>query len=224
MKKYFIFSPGRTGSTLLSQVLKNYYNYKLASTENIIYYQNHNDLVPNWNIPIIHSHDLPTLEYELPEDYSLIINTRCIFDSVISLFIARATNHWHIGTSQEQQTYSCKFKNFKYTISIPEFLEQCRSNDFQYQESFLIATWRVNSDHYVIDYNNFFNNYNHIFKILDINFSVDHNTKYGSPMSIDKFSIIENLAEVYESYIKLNVKYKFNDEITLTRVREQYLL
>ena len=219
MKKYFIFGVGRTGSTLYSNLLDLYYK-SISSNENNIFYSA-DKLKIDWSFPIQHTHQYNVIR-DIPEDFVFLLTTRCILDSVLSNIVADQTDVWTLTCEQEKVNYLYKFSEKKFKVNIPQFKEHVRNIDFTYVKV-LTEYQKLKNEKLILQYNQHAKNYNLFYEVLGINFSNLNEKNIFKKLPIDKFSMIENLEEVYTAYKNLNLRNKFDDEITLEFVKKNYI-
>ena len=204
--RYLIISlSGRTGSTLITALLNEYYCHKFQSMNDIFFEQTYSNQIsiptelPNDKF-IFKIHDLKLFSYvRKHEDLVLIHSTRNYFDQMISLYVSEKTNIWSAPT--------IGFDDNRYNSLVPfdippgEFfrrINKCRrlNDDF----SDITKMYNV----YSIDYDSISNNYNKVYEILDIDFRLNQNYRpfiKKTPVNYRYFII--NYDELNETYTKL---------------------
>ena len=212
MKKYSIFTVARTGSTLYTNLVAFYYNC-VTGNLNTVFWQTGERA--DWTYPIQHVHSVTVWE-QTPEDFIPVLTTRSTLDSVLSKIIAIKTEFWHIENNATSTEYQEKFNNAKFTIDMAWFKETVNSTEYLYQEAYnFFNNW--SGEKYLLEYNKhldpmvFYNTLGITFDTSEI-----YNQRVlKNGMSIDKFSMVENLSEVINTYKGLNIRYNFDDDRTI---------
>jgi hypothetical protein len=214
MKRYIIFAVARTGSTLYAELLNAYYttlppyrSFQVEFTEDA--------LLPTWELPIHHTHQLDVFQ-SAPEDYIKLISTRSILDSVVSYIVAKFTKIFSMVMMPKDDYYN-KFKDTKILVNIEEFKDECRSFDRKYQAAFKIFNQSMH-EKYILDYNIHATNHQEFYNTLNIDFSLPLDYLLTSKIVINKFLMIENLAEILEAFRSLELTYNFNDYFTMQQI------
>ena len=215
MKKYLIYGLGRTGSTLYSNLLDIYYKTVFLRNNNIFY--SRHDLKIDWSYPIQHTHQIDAVS-DMPEDFILLLTTRSILDSIISLFVAEKTTTYTITSESEKTHYINENQDLKIHIDIWKFIKNVKLIDNDYSKILQIYE-KLALEKYIIEYNECAINKNKFFKNIGIDYKLE--TKTFEKMPIDKFSMITNLKSVISAYKNIKVKNNFNDEITIDYIQKK---
>jgi hypothetical protein len=219
MKKYFIFGIGRTGSTLYSNLLDIYYKSILPQENNICY--SADKLKIDWSFPIQHTHQFNAIK-DIPEDFVFLLTTRCILDSLLSVIVAETTNFWTVTSDKDKINYINQFSNKKIKINIPQFIHRAESADYSYYK-ILKEFEKSSNEKFILKYNECTTNFNVFYQKIGINFAIDTQQNVFQKIPIDKFSMIENLEEIYIVYKNLNLRNNFEDDSTLDFIKKNYI-
>jgi hypothetical protein len=218
MKKYIIYGVARTGSMYYTHLLDEYYKSCLFLNNNVFY--SHNYLEPDWSFPINHTHQIGIIE-NYPKDFVFLLTTRSILDSVISLIVAEKTKIYTLTSTKEELLYKKQHKNLKLDISIREFTNKVKDFDHRYSKILQIYE-NINTEKYIIKYNDCANNENNFFKNIGIDIPSNFQFSTIKKMSVNKFLMVEHLHELLDVYKKINVKNNFEDEITIDKIKKLY--
>ena len=205
-QRYLIIAlSGRTGSTLITALLNEYYCHKFHSMNDIFFeqtYLSHNSIpsgLPN-NKFIFKIQELELFScVKKHTDLVLIHSTRNYFNQIISLYVAQKTNIWtapSLGFDDNQYKSLIPFN-----INPEEFfkrVDKCR----RLNSNFSDMTKMKNV--YSIDYDTISNNYNKVYEILNIDFRLDENYHpFIKKTPINYRDFIINYDELKETYNKL---------------------
>jgi hypothetical protein len=80
-----------------------------------------------------------------------------------------------------------------------------------------------NNKKFILKYNECTTNFNLFYQKIEINFSIDTQQNVLQKIPVDKFSMIENLEEVYIAYKNCNLRNNFDDEITFDFIKKNYI-
>lgn len=230
MKKYAIWSPARTGSTLYANLLNYYYNdyCQVDYEHNNIFWDVGNSMtikqIRRLSEPILHLHNLDIFEH-IDLNYVKIITTRSIIDSAISRMIAEITGQWHLKNKEERKKYYLAFRGQTYNLDVDRFINYCSNIDYNYVLANNICN-NFSSTHYQIDYISGTRDFNEIFRILNLDFTIIDPILFDrfdkSTKKIDKFLLVKNLNEIVDAYKSLKLRHNFNDSITLKHIKRTY--
>ena len=214
MKKYIIGAVPRTGSTLYANLLDACYTYTNLNDISGVCFTSVAGL-PDWSKPFHHTHQVEVFK-NAPNDYVKLLPTRSLLDSTISVMIASYTSVWHIINNDDAIAYQNSYKDAGISINIDQFKDQVRSSSSLYAKKFRIfEQWP--GEKYLLEYNTHAENYAEFYSTLGINFTPPSNW-IDFKMSVNKFTMIENLQQVLDAYKSIDVKYNFNDDVTITHI------
>lgn len=220
LKKYAIYTPARTGSTLYANLLGFYYT-RYFNQQNSVYWQtNNHDYNPE--SLILHLHSLKTFN-DLDTKYVKILTTRSIFDSVVSLMIAQLTGCWHLTRITDKRDYVQKFQYYLWRLEPDKFREQCLTFDKQYLQANRIFN-DFAGEKYVLEYNVHAEDLTKFFPAVNINYTINSDIN-GFPIDVstkclDKFQLVANLQELLDIYQSLNLQHNYNDSVTVEKVKK----
>jgi hypothetical protein len=233
MKKYLIYAVPRTGSTFYTNLLNQYCSAITRVDFNFEFTEG--STRPVWDKPIHHTHQIDILS-SAPDDYVKIVSTRSLLDSVLSFFVARHTDKWHINTDVDNTDYLNKHSNDKINIDLKDFKDHVCHYDYCYCKANQILS-RYTGEKYILKYNEHTDpsdNYQTFYSALNITNIVPIVTTMqgtqtplyqleqgvNSKMPIDKFLMIENLQQVLDAYKSCQVINDFDDQLTIDHVEQ----
>jgi hypothetical protein len=204
--RYLIVSlSGRTGSTLITALLNEYYCHKFQSMDDMFFeqtYPTRNSIptdLPN-NKFIFKIHQLDLFSYlRKHEDLVLIHSTRNYFNQMISLYVSKKTNIWSTPAMRFDDNQYKSLVSFD--IQPEEFfrrIDQVRRSDDNFSD--ITKMYNV----YSIDYDSISNNYNKVYEILNIDFRLNQNYRpFIKKTPVNYRDFIINYDELNETYTKL---------------------
>lgn len=223
MKKYMIFAVPRTGSTLYANLLSRYYNHTMQNQDPTACYTSI-DGVPDWSLPIQHTHQLSVLS-ATPDDYVRLMPTRSLLDSIISQIIADRTATWTMATDQDEVAYTEQFRDAKFCIDVEDFFHTVQAVNSLYVKAFAVFD-RCETEKHLLEYNTHAKDYTKFFAELNIDYELPEPIWphlppprwVNSKMPVDKFTMISNLQQVLDAYRSVRGMYNFNDDVTIRHV------
>lgn len=220
MSRWAVYTVGRTGSSLYCLLLANYLRSQDPDRDQLIYWQPGHDHPISWHSPIAHLHNLDHF-LQAPDDFLRVITTRSILDSVISYMVALHTGHWHLFTAEQSQQYQHDYQDKKIRLEPDDFAEWARDQDRKYSRIFSQRDQQPNR-YRQIDYQTHATDANLFYQALGIDHQLQGPMPAGA-MTIDKFSLVENLAELLAIYDRLAIKNDFQDQQTIAQIQRKIL-
>lgn len=226
MKKYVVYSPMRTGSTLYCRVLDLYHQH-LYGTENNVFWEdafNYNNIDYSTEHAIYHLHNVKAFS-QAPTSFTKVLTTRNIFESVISLYMVKVTNTWHVHTKKEKKRYYKSLLNQKYTIDTSWFKHRLHHFDDHYK----IASNVLSKTSIILDYRDHALNIKNLCDRFDITTIISKQIRAnpfisdGGTRLVDKFSLIDNLQELVDIYQTENITFRYDERRTLSHIKRTYL-
>jgi hypothetical protein len=127
----------------------------------------------------------------MPKDFTLIINRRDPFDSVVSRIVAEKLDKWHFYNNETIET-----KNINLTIDLDLFTNYYKA---LIDENKLLLEIANTVPHFKINYDDIKDNINNIFKICNIDYKIStywrHMTTKGN---LDYPNIIPNYEKLLD--------------------------
>ena len=220
LKKYAIFTPARTGSTLYANLLSFYYTRYFNCTDTVYWQTRNHDYSPD--SLILHLHSLKTFA-NLEANYVKILTTRSILDSVVSLMIAELTGYWHLTRPSDKRDYKQRYQYHLWRLDPEVFREQCLTFDKKYSQA--NRTFKdFTGEKYTLEYNIHAEDLSKFFPAVGIDYTINSDIN-GFPIDastkcLDKFQLVANLQELLNIYQSLNLSHNYNDEITIQKVKD----
>jgi hypothetical protein len=220
LKKYAIYTPARTGSTLYANLLAFYY-IQYFKVQNPVYWQVSG---PSYdpNSLILHLHNLKTFT-DLDTDYVKILTTRSILDSAVSLMIANITGEWHLPRATHKKEYVQKFQYYLWRLDPDKFREHCHT----FNQHYTLANQafdQFKGEKYILKYNTHAEDLTQFFPAVGIDYTINSDINaYPIDMSnkcLDKFQLVANLQELIDIYQSLNLNFDYDDSVTIQKVKD----
>lgn len=194
MTGFLIVSPWRSGSTVTAFALNEYCKTKNSNLDQpIIFLDSDPDLY--WTKDHVHhTHEKKYIKI-MPANFTLIINQRDPFDSIVSRMVAEKLDIWHKWNYESVNT-----KNVDFTIDIDLFTEYYKVLlEYNHHVSKILNT----VPHYKINYDDIKNNnLNNIFKICNIDYEIlSHHRSIPTKTNLDYPNLIPNYAELFNTSI-----------------------
>ena len=232
IKKYIIYSPRRTGSTLIAKILEFYYrelrNSGLLKGKNIprkiISWEGQ---VTSFNtyddFSIYHTHDIDFFS-NAPDKFVKILSTRSILDSVLSLLLALETNVWHFDDQISKVDYVERYQNKQFYLRAEDF----RHHVIEYDQLFCRANQVIKNskNSMVLSYHNHVLDLKNLYQCLEIQDPFkgmlyrNLDISSGGTRCLNKLSLISNLQNLSIIYQNLNVINNYNDHLTLQNIQK----
>lgn len=228
MKKYVVYSPMRTGSTLYCRVLDLYHQH-LYGTDNNVFWEdetNCNSIDYSTDHTIYHLHNIEAFS-NAPGDFIKVLTTRNILESVISRFIVDFTNTWHVYTKKEKKRYIKSLTGKQFTINPTLFKIQLK----YYNEMYKIANHVVSKDKnsIVLEYQDHALNIKNLCDRFGIDMMTSKSIRSNPYISesgthlVDKFLLIKNLNELIDIYLNTPCDFRYNERRTISHIKRTYL-
>lgn len=225
-KKYVVYSPTRTGSTLYCRVL-DLYIQQLYGTTNNVFWGEWDSAISNYTThSIYHLHNIDAF-IQAPKNFIKVLTTRNILESVISHCIVDCTKIPHCNNERERKKYIELLANKKFTVDPSWFKADIK----RYNELYQLADNCVKrcKNSIVLDYQD------HALNIKNLcnKFEIDPTTARqirsnplvvnGGTRVVDKFTLINNLDVLVNIYLEADINFRFNENRTLSHIRRTYL-
>ena len=169
MFNYIVISNGRSGSQLCCFLLNEYLHYRLPNvTDFFVDFQKKNTIENYKENIIYHCHNENNL-LNVPDNFTVIVPHRNIFDLVISNQVASQLNC---------HSYSLANKNWEenptpFEITVEDFVNDYKANlRFQIRLEKLLD--KISNKIVKINYEDIRNDNNNFFKLMDLDFKLTH--------------------------------------------------
>lgn len=167
--KWAVLSPGRTGSKVIVDCIRNSYESEGIT---LSYVSPHDKADVSQPGLIVHSHKCYLYSSLKEADFNIVVNTRDLVDTTISWCIQKHIGHWHLYSSEEY-----------YGVKIVPF-ELDMNTFYKYYDISLLFYRDIAPDLSVynpklkiIDYNEFENDSDAVFELLDLPYQSDSYSK-----------------------------------------------
>jgi hypothetical protein len=218
MQKFIVGINPRTGSTIYAMRLDAAIPKAPSDISALVSWSSGND-VPDWSLPIQHTHQFKVFT-NAPPEFKRLWCRRNYFDSSLSYFVADHTKTYHIFSHQDQVEYREKYQNTKFTVDPGLFLALVEANHGRDRD---ISQWQqqTHNDMIPLFYHVHAQNAQAFYNAVNLTTS-KFATTWPQALPVDKYDLVENLNELLNVYCKFDSPFDVDKDATVARI-EQYL-